>query len=429
MLATFRSFAERNYRLFFAGALISNVGTWMSRVAQDWLVLVELTDHDATALGLVTGLQFLPMLLLAPVAGVVADRFAKIRVLTATNVAMCLTSALLAALVVTGAAQLWQVYALAFAQGLAAAVDGPARQAFVSEIVSPDHLSNAVGLNSASFNAARIIGPGVAGLMIAGIGTGPVFAVNAVSFLGYLGAIARMDGSLLHPAAPARGRGRLVEGLRYVRSRPDILLLLAIVFMFGTFAMNFQMTTALMATLVYGEGPAEYGLLGSIMAIGSLSAAIWVASRRRPRLRIILAALAAYTLLSTALALAPTYESFAVLLIPVGFTALTVLPTCNAMVQLSTAPEMRGRVLALYMAIFFGGTPLGAPMIGWIGEHWGPRWTILVGSIATGLTFVAASAYVFRRGELHVRYQRRRPFVTLQRPGVTVVNPLPDDTR
>ena len=428
MPATFRSFAERNYRLFFAGALISNVGTWMSRVAQDWLVLVELTDHDATALGLVTGLQFLPMLLLAPFAGVVADRFPKIRVLTATNLAMCLTSVLLAALVMTGVAQLWHVYALALAQGLAAAVDGPTRQAFVSEIVSPDNLSNAVGLNSASFNAARIVGPGVAGLMIAGVGTGPVFAVNAVSFLGYLGVIALMDRALLHPAPAARGRGRLVEGLRYVRSRPDIVLLLVIVFMYGTFAMNFQMTTALMATMVYGKGPAEYGLLGSIMAVGSLSAAIWVASRARPRLRVVLGALAAYTLLSTALALAPTYEAFAALLIPVGFTALTVLPTCNALVQLSAAPQMRGRVLALYMAIFFGGTPLGAPMIGWIGEHWGPRWTILVGSIATGVTFLAASAYVLRAGDLHVRYQRRRPFVYLERGG-PVINPIPDDTR
>ncbi len=428
MPALFGSFEDRNFRLFFAGALISNTGTWMSRVGQDWLVLVELTDHSAPALGLVTGLQFLPMLLLAPIAGVLADRLAKNRVLVVTNLAMCATSTLLGALVISGAAQLWHVYAIAFAQGVAAAVDGPARMAFVSEIVTPAHLTNAIGLNSASFNAARMLGPGVAGLMIAGIGTGPVFFVNALSFLAYLAAIARMDRSLLRPATPARGKGQLVAGLRYVRARPDILLLLAIVFMFGTFALNYQITTALMATLVYDKGPAEYGLLGSIMAIGSLAAAIWVASRVRPRLRMILVALGAYTILSTALALAPTYETFAVLLIPVGFCALVVMPTCNALVQLSTAPEMRGRVMALYVAIFFGGTPIGAPLIGWIGQVWGPRWTILAGSVATLLTTVVATAYVLRSDDLRVRYQRQVPYLRLER-GDRFVRPLPEVER
>src|SRR6478752_2328157 len=362
---TFRSLAIYNYRIYAAGALISNIGTWMGRVAQDWLVLTELTPHSSVALGIVTGLQFLPLLLLAPWTGMIADRFSKRRILALTQSSLALTSLLTGVLVMTGAVQLWHVYLLAFLQGVATAVDNPARQTFVSEMVPREELSNAVGLNSASFNAARLIGPGVAGLVM------------------------------------------------------------AIVFVLGTFGMNFQMTTALMATTVFHKGPGEYGLLGSIMAIGSLSAALLSARRPRPRLRILLVALGGFVVSSLAAALAPSYLWFAVLLVPVGLSALTVLTSANSMVQLGVDPHMRGRVMALYMAIFMGGTPLGSPLIGWIGSAWGPRWTILIGTITVAGALVAATLYLMRTENLHVEYRwTGRPRVVLVRE--PAAEPMPE---
>lgn len=414
MSPTFRSFEARNYRLFFVGALVSNIGTWMSRVAQDWLVLVELTDHDATALGLVTGLQFLPILLLAPWAGLVADRFDKRRVIQVMQTAMLVMSLVQAALILSGVVQLWHVYVLALLSGVAGAIDNPARQTFVSEIVGPELLSNAVGLNSASFNAARIIGPGVAGLMIAAWGTGWVFLANSVTFVGILAALVLMDRASIRSSS-RRNPGGIRDGLRYVRGRPDIVMLMAIVFVLGTFGLNFQMTTALMATTVFHKGAGEYGLLGSIMAIGSLTAALLAARRPRPRLRVIFLALLGFAVSSGAAALAPSYELFALFLIPTGLCALTVLPTANSMVQLSVDPMMRGRVMSLYMAIFMGGTPLGAPVIGWIGAQFGARWTILVGSVAVLLAGIGSIIYVMRTDHLRLRATREAPYVALDR--------------
>ena len=415
MSPTFASLSIYNYRVFAAGALISNTGTWMGRVAQDWLVLTQLTDNSSVALGIVTGLQFAPLALFAPIGGMIADRFPKRRILFATQSALALTSLLTGVLVVTGVVQLWHIYLLAFVQGVATALDNPARQTFVSEMVPHESLSNAVGLNSASFNGARLIGPGVAGLVIAAFDTGPAFFVNTLSFVAVLFALARMRPSELTPAPRQRGKGQIGEGLRYVRGRPDIILIMALVFVLGTFGMNFQMTTALMATAVFDKGASEYGLLGSIMAVGSLSAALLSARRPNPRLRVLLVALAAFSAASAAAALAPSYVWFAVLLVPVGLSALTVLTTANAMVQLSVDPAMRGRVMALYMAVFMGGTPLGSPLIGWIGSAWGPRWTILVGSVATGLTFVAAMMYLMRTENMHVSYDHG------ERPRLSVV--------
>ena len=415
MSPTFSSLKIYNYRTFAAGALISNTGTWMGRVAQDWLVLTQLTPHSSVALGIVTGLQFAPLALLAPVAGMITDRFPKRRILFATQSAMALTSLLTGVLVVTGAVQLWHIFLLAFIQGVAAAMDNPARQTFVSEMVPHASLSNAVGLNSASFNAGRLIGPGVSGLVIAAVGTGPAFFLNTLSFVAVLLALARMRPGELNITPRHRGKGQIREGLRYVRGRPDVILIMALVFVLGTFGMNFQMTTALMATVVFHKGAGGYGLLGSIMAIGSLSAALLSARRPNPRLRILLMAYAAFAVAEAAVALAPSYVWFAVLLIPVGLTALTVMTTANSMVQLSVAPAMRGRVMALYMAVFMGGTPLGAPMIGWIGSAWGPRWTILVGSLATGLAVLAAMLYLMISQDMYVSYRRRR------RPRLTVI--------
>jgi MFS family permease len=420
MSPTFASLSIYNYRVFAAGALISNTGTWMGRVAQDWLVLTVLTHHSSVALGVVTGLQFAPLALFAPVAGMIADRFPKRRILFATQSAMALTSLLTGILVVSGAAKLWHIFVLAFVQGVSAALDNPTRQTFVSEMVPHESLSNAVGLNSASFNAARLIGPGLAGLVIAAFDTGPAFFLNTLSFVAVLFALSRMRPAELNITPRHRGRGQIREGLRYVRGRPDIILIMALVFVLGTFGMNFQMTTALMATTEFGKGAGEYGLLGSIMAIGSLSAALLSARRPFPRLRVLLMAFAAFSVASAASALAPTYLWFAVLLIPVGLTALTVLTTANSMVQLSVDPAMRGRVMALYMAVFMGGTPLGAPLIGWIGAAWGPRWTIGVGSMATGLAVVAAMLYLMRSEDMHVSYHSRlRPRLRVSRGEVT----------
>lgn len=397
MSRTFASLSNPNYRMWFGGALISNVGTWMGRVAQDWLVLTILTDNSAIALGLVTGLQFLPILLLAPWSGAIADRFAKRSIMRVTQSAMAVTTALTFALVASGSAELWHIYLLASLQGIATAFDNPARQAFASEIVEAPMLSNAVALNSASFNAARLIGPGVAGLIIGFWGVAPALAVNTLSFVAVLISLQMLNVKTLHPAPIRRGRGAIREGLVYVRHRPDIMVVLFIVFMIGTFGMNFQITNALMATKAFGKGAEEYGILGSIMAVGSLAAALMAARRARPRLRVLIGALAGFAVSTLALGLAPNYYVYALLLIPTGLTALTVMTTANATVQLSVDPEIRGRVMSLYMAIFFGGTPIGAPVIGWIGDAWGPRWTILVGSIATAITVIVAVIWILRQ--------------------------------
>lgn len=383
-----------NYRLFFLGGLLSNVGTWMARVAQDWLVLTQLTDHSSTALGTITGLQFAPMALLAPLAGAVADRYPKRRILQVTSLGGGLTGVLLALLTIGGVVQLWHVYVLATLAGTFAAFEAPARQAFASEMVPPRLLTNAVGLNSTNFNGARLLGPGIAGLTIGAWGVGPALLLNGLSFAGPFVALALMRADELTPAPSRRGRGAIREGIRYVRNRPDILTIMFVVFMLGTFGLNFQITNALMATKVYAVGAEAYGLLGTIMAVGTLGAALIAARRSRPRLRLILGALGAFALVTTALAVAPTYATYAILLVPVGLAALTVMTAANALVQLTTEPSMRGRVMALYMAIFMGGTPLGAPVIGWIGDAFGPRWTLLVGAIATGLTVVIVGGYL-----------------------------------
>ncbi|GAB46970.1 putative major facilitator superfamily transporter [Mobilicoccus pelagius NBRC 104925] len=389
----------------------------MGRTAQSWLVLTELTDHSATALGVVTALQFLPAVLLVPVAGVIADRFRKRHVLTATQASMALAQLLTAVFVLTDTATLSLVYGVTFLHGVAAAIDTPARQAFVSEVVPPRLLPNAVGLNSANFNTARLIGPGIAGLLIALIGTGGVFLVDAISYAAIIGCLWGMNAEELRPAPRQQGPGGLRAGLAYVAQRPLVLLIFVIVFVHGTFAMNFQMTTALMATEVFGKGPGEFGLLGSVMAIGSLAAALVAARRDRPRLRTVVGGLALFVVADAAAALAPGYVAFAILLVPVGVTAMTILPTANSMVQLAVEPEMRGRVMALYFAIFLGGTPVGAPVIGWVGEMWGARSTILVGAVADAILVVGVLVYLVRHRGVHldlaaVRRATSRPVPT-----------------
>jgi MFS family permease len=402
---TFRSLHNANYRRYAAGGVVSNTGTWMQRVAQDWLVL-QLTANSAAALGITTGLQFLPFLLLSPFAGLIADRIPKRRLLQLTNVGMAVPALLLGILAVTGTAQIWHVYVLATALGVASAFDAPARQSFVSEIVDADDLTNAVGLNSASFNAARLVGPAVAGVLIAALGggvvaTGWVILANSVSYIAPILTLRSMDGALLHSPAPmGREPGQLRAGVSYVLGRPDLLLILAIVFFTGTFGLNFQMTSALMATEVFDKGATEYGLLGTFLAVGSLTGSLVAARRVRVRHRLVVGAALAFAVIEIAAGLMPSYVTFALMTPLLGLAALTMITAANTFMQLHTEPGMRGRVMALYMMIFIGGTPLGAPFIGWIGEVAGARWTLLVGGI---MTFVGVSAASL----VYLRHHRR----------------------
>ncbi len=401
MSPTFRALSNRNYRLYAAGAVVSNIGTWMQRVAQDWLVL-QLTDNSGTALGITTGLQFLPILLLSPYAGVIADRFPKRRLLQVTQVMMAAPALLLGVLAITGVVEVWHVYTLAFIFGVGTAFDAPARQSFVSEIVTRDDLSNAVGLNSASFNFARIIGPAVAGFMIAGLGggaeaTGWVIAINALSYGAVVYALQRMRAADLDTPEPQqRQKGAIRDGMRYIRSRPDIMMILAIVFFAGTFGLNFQMTSALMATEVFGKGASEYGILGTTMAVGSLSGALLAARRGVVRHRLVILAALAFGIAVVLGGLMPSYLTFALWTPVIGITALTMITAANTTIQLSVTPELRGRVMALYMMIFMGGTPLGSPIVGWIGEVMGARWTLILGGGITVLGTLLAVA-VFSR--------------------------------
>jgi MFS family permease len=327
----------------------------------------------------------------------VADRLPKRQVLMVTQIGLAITGLALAVLVLGGQVQLWHVYLLAFAQGCAAAFDGPARQAFAPEMVPHHLIANSVGLNTTSFHAARLIGPAVAGLTIAWWGVGPALLLNALSFVAVLAALLVMDPRQLAPAPRSRRGGGVLEGVRYVRNRPDIMVVLFLVFMLGTFGLNFQLTNSLMATAVFQVGPEQFGLMGSVMAIGSLAAGLIAARRTRIRLRLIVAALAAFTLATGLLALSPSYLWYLALLLPTGLAALTVMTAANTSVQMAVEPEMRGRVMALYMAIFLGGTPLGSPLLGWVGDAWGPRWTIAIGSLACGVAVVVAVLYLLRR--------------------------------
>lgn len=384
--------------------MVSNVGTWMQRVAQDWLVL-HIPGNSGTELGITTGLQFLPILLLTPYAGVVADRFPKRRLMQLAQAMMALTSLALGLVAVLGVAETWHVYLLALLFGVGAAFETPARQSFVSEMVGPDDLTNAVGLNSASFNAARVVGPALAGVMIGALGGGPeatgwVIFINAFSYLAVIWQLQRMDTALLRtPATRPRTPGMLREGVRYVRSQPVMILILVLVFFAGTFGMNLQVNAALMVTDVFDRGASAFGLFGSALAVGSLAGALANARRTRIRLRLVLGAGIAFGVTCLVLGLLPTYWTFVAFAPVVGFAAITTLNSANATMQTESDPLMRGRVMALYFTIVMGGTPLGAPLMGWVGQHFGARWTFVLGGVLTTLGVLLATAvYVRLRG-------------------------------
>ncbi|MEO6084396.1 MAG: MFS transporter [Umezawaea sp.] len=382
-VGTFRSFTGFNYRVWAGGALVSNIGTWMQRTAQDWVVLTQLTHNNATVVGVVMALQFGPQVLLLPLTGFAADRLDRRRLLMATQASMGVLALGLGLLTVTGSVRLWHVYVFAALLGCVAAFDAPARQTFVSELVAGPNLSNAVALNSTSFNLARTIGPAVAGLLIAAIGSGWVFLLNALTFGAVLLSLRLLRVAELHPVTRApRALGGFLEGFRYVWRHPDIKAMLLILFLIGTFGLNFPIFISTMSVTVFHEGPGEFGLLTSMLAIGSVVGALMSARRASPRVALLAVGSAGFGVGCALAAVAPTYWLFAPVLTLVGMAAQTITTTANGAVQLATDPVMRGRVMAILLAILMGGTPIGAPIVGWVADTFGARWALASGALA-----------------------------------------------
>lgn len=401
----FRSLRVRNYRLYAAGQLVSLTGTWMQRVAQDWLVL-ELTN-SGTALGVVTALQFGPSLLLGLWGGVLADRGDKRKLLLVTQTGIALAALVLGLLDVAGVVAYWHVLVLATVLGLVTAIDTPIRQSFVVEMVGRDELTNAVAINSTIFNLGRILGPAIAGVMITAIGTGWVFLANAASSIAVLAGLAAMRTSELHPSKPVRrAGGQLREGFGYVRRRPDLLLTMVLIFVIGTFGLNFQITCALLAKQVFHQGASGFGLLSTALAVGAFAGAILATRRtKRPTALFLLVAAFAFAVAEIVAGVMPNFILTAVALMPAGLAMLSVTTAANSNIQLGVAPTMRGRVMALYLICFMGGTPLGAPVIGWLAEVAGPRWGLIGGGLVcllstAGLALATARRRGMRTGDV-----------------------------
>ncbi len=399
MNAMFRSFANINYRIWFAGALVSNVGGWMQATAQDWVVLTELTDNDATAMGVTMALQFGPPLVLVSLTGWVADRFDRRKILLTTQTALLALAIAVGSLLLAGVMTLPMMLTFALGFGIVNAFDAPARQAFVSDMVSATETSNAVALNSASFNLARMIGPAVGGLLIVAIGSGWVFIVNAATFLAMIVALLLMRTHLLAPRPKNRNRGGLAEGFRYVWARSDLKVVFVTVFLIGAFGMNFPIFASTMA-LEFGAGADGYGVLSSVLAIGSLIGALLAARRDRARVRVVILAAGGFGIAAFVSAAMPTYLSYAVTLTFTGFMIVTLLTTANGYVQITTDPALRGRVLALYMAVIMGSTPVGAPIAGWVADAFGPRAAIMLGGTAGFIACAIGVTWVLTSGRL-----------------------------
>lgn len=395
-----RSFRHRNFRILYPANATSNVGTWTQRVAQDWLVL-QLT-HSGRDLGFVTGLQFLPALLLSLYGGRLADRFNKRTLLYITNLGGAFSALVLGTLVMTDTVRIWHVYLLALLLGIFTAIDAPIRQSFTSEMVGKSDLANAVSLNSANFNAGRLIGPGLSGLLIAWFGTGPSFLINAASYIAVVIALAAIRQEELHIDSEPQSDAKIREAWKYVRARTDIFAVMLAVFFAATFGLNFQIFTALMATSVFDKGPASYGSLGSIVAIGSLSGALLSAKldqRRSPRFIIAFAVLFGFSVALTAIA--PSYFTYMLTLPIAGALGLTTMIAANSYVQTKTDAALRGRVMGIYLTIFLGGTPVGSPLIGWLASVIGTRQTIFLCGV---ITVIASSAiYLLLRDKLSTR--------------------------
>ena len=399
----FSALVEPNYRKYLAGSFVSNIGTWMQRIAQDWLVL-ELSGGSGLAVGITTGLQFLPMLLLSPYGGLIADRFNKQQILKITQSWLALCAAALGVLAVTGLATTEHVYVIAFAFGLGTAFDNPARQSFVSEVAGPDHLPNAIGLNSATFHAGRLVGPALAGLLIGVVGSGWAILANALSYAAFIAALLMLDRRLLRTTPPSpRAKRQIREALAYLRSKPSMVLVMWVVFFVGIFGMNFQMTSVLMAQQEFHRNAQAYGILVTLMAVGSLAGALTAARRRsRPSPRLVVGMAVIFGLVVAASGLMPSYAAYAAVLPILGLVTLLTLTAANASIQLTVDPLRRGRVMALYIMVLMGGTAIGSPILGWVAESMGPRWALIGGGAATVLGVLASVAM------LQIRSRRKR---------------------
>jgi MFS family permease len=414
---TFSSLGTHNYRLWMGGTIVSSVGGWMQRTAQDWLVLTELTHHNATAMGVVMALQALPQLLLLPWSGYAADHFNRRKLLLLTQTAMAVLALALGLLILSGLVRLWHVYMFAFLLGCVTAFDTPARQTFITELVAEHHLANAVALNSTAFHSARLIGPAIAGIMIAAMGSGWAFLINAASFAAVIGSILLLRTTDLHHAARSKSAtGGLADGARYVWSRPDLRAVMLMMFLLGTFGMNYPLFIATMSVSVFHVGADRYGLLTSIMAVGSVAGALLAAARTKPGMMTLASASIVFGIGFALSAIMPDYWLFGLMLSVVGIAAQTIMTTANSMMHLSTDRAMRGRVIAIFLAVILAGMPIGAPIIGWVADRFGARAALAVGA-ATG--FVAAGVwlrylYTYRRlrvsiGAGHFRVSVKEP--------------------
>lgn len=410
----FRSLANVNYRLWAAGALVSNVGTWMQRTAQDWLVLTELTHKNATAVGIVMALQFGPQVFLLPWTGFAADHFDRRKLLFLTQAATGALALGLGVLTVAGIVQLWHVYVFAFLLGCVDAFDSPARQTFVAELVGEDDLSNAVALNSTSFNAGRLIGPAVAGLLIASVGTGWLFLINGVSFVAVLVALALLRPGDLHRSERAeRARDSLAEGFHYVWRRPDLKALVLMLILISTFGLNFPIFISTMSVNVFHAGARGYGILASMMAAGSIVGALLAAQRAEPHIVLVCASAAMFAVGCALAALVPGAGPlgvvlFGLALVVIGIFGQTFTTSTNSLVQLATDPAMRGRVIAILLGLSFGGTPIGAPIVGWVADRFGPRWSLGVGAASGLAAALVGLFYLVRHRRLRLRVDAGR---------------------
>jgi MFS family permease len=392
----FTSLRNRNYRYFAAGQVVSNSGTWMQRTAQDWLVL-QLSHNSGSALGIAAGLQFLPMLLFSLWGGAIADRFPKRRVLFLTQSLMGGLALILGVLAITGTVRLWQVYVLCLALGMVTVVDNPTRQTFVTEMVGPADMANAIALNSAIFNLARIAGPAVAGIVISLVGTPTAFLINAASYGAVITGLLLMRPGELNPVKRTpRAKGQLREALSYLKGEPRIWLPMTMLFFVATFGMNFQVTTALMSKGAFHTGAGAFGLASTAYAAGALIGALIAARRRRPSVRLQVGVALAFGILETASGLMPVYWSFLLMLIPTGLAVVLYTTAANSATQLRAKPQMRGRVMGIYMLVFLGGAPLGSPLVGWIAEQFGPRMSLITGGVVSAIAAIVVGLVLSR---------------------------------
>jgi MFS family permease len=410
----FAPLTSRGYRTYLTGQSLANIGTWMQSIAQDWLVL-DLT-HSSTAVGVTMALQFLPMLAFGACTGVVADRLPRRRILLTTQTLNAVTTGTLAVITIAGAVRPAAVYAFALASGLIFAFDGPARQAFATEVAPGGQLRAAIAMNAAVFQATRLIGPAIASLLIASVGTGWVFAVNAACYVGPTIGLLRLRPSDLTPAPAApRERGAVRTAARYLRGRPDILWTIFLVGMLGTFGLNFPIVLTAMAKSTFHGSAGTYGLFNIVLAIGSASGALLAGAAAHPRRRVLVLCAAGFGLAQAAAAIAPGMAVFLTLLVAMGFLNLAFQSMANASVQLAVDPELRGRVMGLYMLAFIGGTPIGAPIIGALTNHFGARTGMAIcGAVPALAAIVVVAATTRQQGSEALTLRWSYPFFSKQ---------------